>query len=104
MGITMISLIARSNAPAATPQQPTAIVRPATDGFITTMTKHRTFRIVIVGAGRGMGEAISPDADSVIDYSGKKVEASNRRDRTQLPQKNNRMRTTDNQEGVWQRC
>ncbi len=41
------------------------------EGTFPGMVKNREFRIVLVGPGRGVGEAVSANADAVVDYSGK---------------------------------
>jgi alpha-D-xyloside xylohydrolase len=45
-------------------------------GSFPGMVKDREFRVVLVGPGHGVGEAISSQADAVITYSGKSMEVS----------------------------
>jgi alpha-D-xyloside xylohydrolase len=45
-------------------------------GSFPGMVKDRQFRIVLVGSGQGVGEAITSHADAVIEYTGKSKEIS----------------------------
>jgi alpha-D-xyloside xylohydrolase len=40
-------------------------------GMFPGMVRVRRFRIILVGPGRGVGEAVSSEADTVVEYSGK---------------------------------
>jgi alpha-D-xyloside xylohydrolase len=40
-------------------------------GTFPRMPEHKTFRVVLVGDGRGMGIAPSPEADATVEYKGK---------------------------------
>jgi alpha-D-xyloside xylohydrolase len=43
-------------------------------GGFAGMAEHREFRVVLVGKGHGVGEAVSSDADATVEYSGKQIE------------------------------
>jgi alpha-D-xyloside xylohydrolase len=43
-------------------------------GTFAGMIKDRKFRIILVGTGHGVGEAVSSDADAVVEYTGKSEE------------------------------
>ncbi|MGA2908203.1 MAG: TIM-barrel domain-containing protein [Terracidiphilus sp.] len=43
-------------------------------GTFAGMTTDRKFRIILVGPGHGVGEAVSSDADAVVEYTGKSEE------------------------------
>ncbi len=43
-------------------------------GKFSGMPPQIKFRIVLVGAGHGVGESVSSDADAVVDYTGQKLE------------------------------
>ncbi len=46
------------------------------EGTFAGMVKGRKFRIVLVGPGHGVGEAVSSRADTVVEYTGKSEEIS----------------------------
>ena len=46
------------------------------EGTFPGMVKDRKFRIVLVGPGHGVGEAVSSRADNVVEYTGKSEEIS----------------------------
>ncbi len=48
----------------------------AREGSYPGMAKQRTFRVVLVRSGHGMGEGVTEDADKVVEYSGREVSAS----------------------------
>jgi alpha-D-xyloside xylohydrolase len=42
-------------------------------GKFAGMPENRKFRVVLVSPGHGVGEAIAPEADAVMEYTGKSV-------------------------------
>ena len=46
----------------------------AREGSFPNMSKNRVFRVVVVGSGHGVGEAVSASADREIHYDGGKVQ------------------------------
>ncbi len=46
----------------------------AREGSFPGMVEHRTFRIVVVGGGHGVAEAISARAEAQIEYDGKEAQ------------------------------
>ena len=45
-------------------------------GSFAGMALHRKFRVVLVGPGHGVGEKVSPEADAMVEYTGKSVETA----------------------------
>jgi alpha-D-xyloside xylohydrolase len=45
-------------------------------GSFPGMADHLQVRIILVSEGRGSGEAVSKDADAIVDYNGRRIEST----------------------------